>query len=539
MATKSETPYNFSLPLNFGQNNYTARWYNSTGLQREQSYQLYIPSRALPKGEFEYTVSGGRLRTGSRGTFGNAQFGYGMLPNFSVSNDVYGVQTRTGDMYYNMRTGFTFTDSRGNALEAIYAVKGGYELGYQRLNLGSGNLGINYARNKPEDLEDGFVLSSIRKSISGYADQRFRIGNTNGNISARGNWSDFGRNENVTTSVSAHLSRSRLQSTISYNRAFTRLEKSSFNSAFDQLSLGAFRSVNRYWSMSGNVSAQPSNSRFQSVALGAQRGFRSFYFSSDVRYDHQLKSFGVFVSGRFQLDEVGIITQVQSLNNVTISNATMYGNVAYDPGYNRLFFDYLNLPDRSGVAVSAFIDTNGNKKHDKDEPFIPNMDVKMIHGGRKIEGDHGSTVTRIADLFPNQVYYVKIGSSAEYPDYKPISPVIRFIAEPNRWKTIMVAMQPTVEVILNVTSANALAPNTASLKLTLQPVDGDGDTYTATGFNDGTIYLSQVIPGRYRMIWDDQQFRIRGLGVPFQDILEIKIGDAPALEARIVLPVRN
>ncbi len=539
MATLGETPYNFSLPLNFGQNNYTARWYNATGLQKEEAYLLYIPSRALPKGEFEYTFAAGRLRTGSRGNFGNAQFGYGVLPNLTITSDVYAVETILDDVFYNVRSGFTFTDPRGNALEAKYGLKGGYEFGYQRLNLGSGNVGVSYTRNKPEDLESGFLLSSIRRSITGYADQRFRVGNTFGNISTRGNWSDFGRNENLTTSVRAQLSRSRLQSTISYSRAFTRLEDARFVSAFDQLSLGAFRSVNRFWSMSGNVSAQLSKTQFQSVTIGAQRGYRSFYFSGDVRYDYQFKSFGAFVSARFQLNQMGIITQVQSLNKVTLSNATLYGNVAYDPSYNRVFFDYLNLPDRSGLAVAAFIDTNGNRKYDKDEPFVTDIDVKMVRGGRKIANSKGNTVTRIADLFPYQEYYVKVGSSMDYPDFKPINPVIKFVAEPNRWKTILVPMQPTVEVILYVSSANALAPNTASLKLTLVSIDGEGDTYVTTGFNDGTIYLSQVIPGRYRMVWDDQQLRIRGLGVPMQDILEINIEDAPMKEANIVLPIRR
>jgi len=539
MATMAETPYNFSLPLNFGQNNYTARWYNATGLQREQSYLLYIPSRALPQGDFEYTLSAGRLRSGSRGNYGSAQFSYGVLPNLTVTNDVYAVETSFDDFYYNMRPGFTFTDVRGNALEAKYAVKGGYEIGYQRLNLGSGNVGVNYARIKPEEFESGFVLSSIRKNITGFADQRFKIGKTYGNISARGNWSDFGRNENLTTSVRTQLSRARLQTTLSYSRVFSRLEYSRFASAYDQLSLGAFRSLNRYWSMSGNITAQPSSTNFQSVSIGAQRGFRSFYFSSDVRYDNQFKSFGMFISGRFQLDQVGIITQVQSLNKTTISSASLYGNVAFDPSYNRVFFDYLNLPERSGVAVSAYIDTNGNRRHDVDEPFVTDIEVNMVRGGRKFKSGKGTTVTQIADLFPYQEYYVKIGASMDFPDYKPVHPVIKFTAEPNRWKAIMVPMQPTVEVILFVTSANALAPNTASLKLTLEPLDGDSESYKTTGYNDGTIYLSQVIPGRYRMVWDDQQFRIRGLGLPMQDILEIRIEDAPALEATIVLPVRR
>jgi len=438
-----------------------------------------------------------------------------------------------------MRSGFTFTDSKGNAIEGKYGIKGGYEIGYQRLNLGSGNLGFNYIRSKPEELERGFAVSSILRNISGYGDQRFRIGQLFGNISVRGNWTDFGRNENLSTSVRAQLSRARLQSTLSYNRAFTRIGNSRFSPAFDQLSMGAFRSVNRYWSMSGNLSAQPSSARFQSASLGVQRGFRSFYFSSDVRYDYQFKSFGMFVTGRFQLDQVGIITQVQSRNKVTFSNVTMYGNVAYDPGYNKVFFDYLNLPDRTGVAISAFIDANGNRKHDKGEQLVPNIDVNMVRGGRKIKGNFGSTITRVADLFPYQEYYVKIGASNEYPDYKPINPVIRFTAEPNRWKTIMVPMQPTVEVILYVSSANSLAPNTSSLKLRLEPIDADGDPYVATGFNDGTIYLSQVIPGRYRIVWDDQQLRIRGLGLPLEDILEITLEDAPALERSLVMQIRR
>jgi hypothetical protein len=539
MATRGETPFNFSLPLNFGQNNYTARWYNSTGLQREQSILLYIPSRALPKGEFEYTFSGGRLRTGSLGNFGNAEIGYGLLSNLTITNDVYVVDTKSNDFYYNMRSGFTFTDSKGNAIEAKYGIKGGYEIGYQRLNLGSGNVGFNYIRSKPEELERGFVLSSVLRNVSGYGDQRFRIGKMFGSISVRGNWTDFGRNENLSTSIRAQLSRARLQTTLSYSKAFTRLDNSRFRPAFDQLSLGAFRSVNRYWSMAGSISAQPTIARFQSISIGAQRGFRSFYFSSDVRYDYQFKSFGMFVTGRFQLDQVGINTQVQSRNKVTFSNVTMYGNVAYDPGYNKVFFDYLNLPERSGVAISAYIDSNGNRKHDKGEQLIPNLDVNMVRGGRKIQGNFGSTVTRMADLFPYQEYFVKIGASNEYPDYKPINPVIKFIAEPNRWKTIMVPMQPTVEVILYVTSANTLAPNTSSLKLRLEPIDADGDPYVATGFNDGTIYFSQVIPGRYHLVWDDQQLRIRGLGLPVQEVLEITTDDAPALERPIVMEVRR
>ena len=77
------------------------------------------------------------------------------------------------------------------------------------------------------------------------------------------------------------------------------------------------------------------------------------------------------------------------------------------------------------------------------------------------------------------------------------------------------------------------------LKLILAPADGEGEPDFVTSFNDGTIYMPQVVPGRYRMVWDDQQFRIRGLGIPMQDILEIKTEDAPALETNIVLPVRR
>ncbi|MCX6308883.1 MAG: hypothetical protein NTY32_08700, partial [Bacteroidia bacterium] len=70
--------YSFKVPIVYGSSNVVLRFYGPNGEIRSEQKAYNMPFNLLPKGEFEYRVSGGSLLDSTGARFAKAEFNYGI-----------------------------------------------------------------------------------------------------------------------------------------------------------------------------------------------------------------------------------------------------------------------------------------------------------------------------------------------------------------------------------------------------------------------------------------------------------------------------
>ncbi|MDP4278438.1 MAG: hypothetical protein Q8914_12505, partial [Bacteroidota bacterium] len=76
--------YSFAMPIVFGTSNITLRFYGPGGEMRSEEKTFNMPYNMMPKGEFEYRITGGELMDSLNSRYGRAEFSYGLFRTFTA-----------------------------------------------------------------------------------------------------------------------------------------------------------------------------------------------------------------------------------------------------------------------------------------------------------------------------------------------------------------------------------------------------------------------------------------------------------------------
>ncbi len=491
--------YSFKVPVVYGTSHITLRFYGPNGEERSEEKVLNMPFNFLPKGEFEYRITGGSLLDSTDARYARAEVNYGLvrgitigggyeylssitnhpdIPFATINIQPFPRLILTGEYAHGVRTKGTLNYNLGSStLDVDYTryVRDQTAIIYNYREERVANLSIPFSMKK----FSGFTRAGVRQNVfdhfsyttgelmfSGY------LGKFNANLANYANWTDMG--------------------TSNY---------------YSNLTLGF-----RFWKNSSfRPSAQYnySQDKFISYKVELEKQlFKNAYLSAVYENNIIQKYSSVNIAFRWELSFMsGYLSSYFNKSDPQLA-ASARGGLGFGSGNNYVYTDSHEMVGRSGVSLMAYVDENFNGKKDPKEHFITKLVVRC-NGGKVVYNDTDS-ITRVVGLEPFIDYVLHLDDSQfENISWKFSKKDIKVRTDPNQFKKIMVSVQPMGEVtgmVVDEESGNGKG------RILINIFDKKGRIVANTQTEgDGYFSYLGLRPGNYKVGIDQAQLKVLDL----------------------------
>jgi hypothetical protein len=514
--------YRFSTPLTYGTIRVGLRIYTPQGEVIFEDRQLQIPFTFLPRGVVNYNVQAGlqELLSDSTTTLpvGHGDLAYGINNNVTLRlGSSYGLDStgtairpygslnfRVFDQYlFNVEAQpDQFIRSSGSV---FYANNNTINVQYTQF---IGRTSLN-RRGEEEILNLNYFLPfNLGKQASGLRFGLDRIW--------YGNRQEYQYQIDLNTRIGPFITR------LNFREDFDRrIEEAS---TIQRLATAAITySVPRtpgvpaiVRGMFFRVQLRHDTKRFDASALASlqfsQTLFKKGRLTAGYDYDINVKS------NMFQL---GFLYDFNGMRSSTRAQYRQEGKV-FIPTVNQSFTgslgaDFKNgtvIPTnrdqvgRSGASIRLFIDDNGNGKFDKGEEIVPAKAVRLNQSSSMLIGSDG--ILRITQLQSYWTYLITVDQNLlPDPTLAPIQAKFAFVADPNRYKNIDIALYRTGSIegtVYREKNVGSKEPQ-PGLRLVLQKEGDEAPLEPVRTLSDGSFYAYNLIPGKYTLLVDSNQLR--------------------------------
>ncbi|MDP2423093.1 MAG: hypothetical protein U1C46_10975 [Bacteroidales bacterium] len=429
--------YSFNVPLVYGTSQVMFKFYGPYGEERIMERFINIPFNFLPKGEVEYTITGGMVRDSSQSVYSRGEVNYGVSRFLSMGAGIEYLSSITTGTEIPFLTA-SLTPFRNLLLSGEYAhgVRSKalmsyrfpsnlmLELDYTNYVEGQQAIRFNYLEERKATLAiplklaflKGFTRFSFRQNIYemltyNTADMTFStyFGPVNANLSGYASWID---------------------------------DKTPY--IYSNLSLG-FR-LGRGYTLRPHAQFDISNKDILSYKAELEkRILRSGYLS--LSYEEHLRAAYRSVDLSFRWDfsvaQTNLGARVSKESVTTTQGAR--GSIAFGSGNNYIHADNRSSIGRGGLTIIPFLDVNHNGTRDLDEPIASGLNVR-INGGRMLRWANDSLI-RVVELEPYASYLLELDeTSLENIAWRIKDKVISINVDPNQFKKINIPVLPVGEV---------------------------------------------------------------------------------------------
>jgi len=507
--------YSFKVPIVYGTSNIVLRFYGPGGEIRSEQKTYNMPFNLLPKGEFEYRVSGGSLLDTTGARFAKAEFNYGIsrfltlgagveylssisthpeVPFLNLTFQPFSKLLITGEYAHQVRSKATFNYSfpKNIVFDLTYAryVPGQKAIIYNYLEERSASLSI------PMRIQN--LTSSIRTSFRQNVYQDFTY--SSGELM----WTNNYKNYSMILTNYANASAANALNLYGNLTLATKLRgetnirtSAQYNYMFKQL-ISLRLEVDRKLFTNGHASLKLENNfltNSQSVNLT---------FRYELPYMTTNASASVSNS-KFQLSEGAS------------------GSFAFNSGGKYVHTDRRNAVGRSGISINPFIDMNFNGVKDKNEPNTKGLKVRCS-GGQVLQRDQDSII-RIVGLEPFVDYTLTLDESGfDNVSLRINAKSMKVTTDPNQFKIINLPVQPMAEIFGTVADETGKGIGRIIVRVT-----DKADKLVAKVLTESDGYFNYIgfKPGNYKVFVDSLQLDIlKYQATPvFTTVLENKDGD--------------
>ncbi|UCG63180.1 MAG: hypothetical protein JSV52_07840 [Candidatus Zixiibacteriota bacterium] len=503
MVTDAGGFYNFNTDIFYGASNIELRMFGPNGELRTEEKILRVPYNLIPKGEFEYTVTGGRAKVGGeKRAYGQANVYYGVLPaltmgvNFDmpigadddekpiISGDVtcqlFGNLTLNGSMAQNYAARASLSYSRPSLVNVMAGFTKFYE---------------NRFRNPLEQLSKiNFSISSPLKFSKGYLGLRYNISIDKYPDMTSMNM-NYGFNASVATFYLTYIGK--------FKRSeFTNKSTKSMSSQF-MLSSRLLRFVRPQFRVEYDHTSK-SLSKY-GVHL-AKRVFRMGQLSLSVERNVATKSNTIMATFNLITSFADFTARFTQAGKKTSVNQLQRGSVRYNRETHSVQFDRRNAVGTGSAVVRPFHDANYNGVMDPGEEYIPGLRARISGGHINIRGAERQYY--YDGLRPYEDYTVEIDQySLDNPLLKPSNENYRVKVNPNVVTAIKVPVITASEISGRV--ARQLGPSLRGVggtRIVLMNLSKES-LIELTTFNNGEYYYLGLVPGSYKASIDPEQLK--------------------------------
>lgn len=490
--------YTFKVPIVYGSNHITLRFYGPNGEERSLEKEINMPYNLLPKGEFEYRISGGTLLDTIHSRYARAEANYGLtrwltfgggteylssiyqpyIPFVNFSIQPIPRFILTAEYAYGVRTKATLNYNIWNStlnLDYTYYNPGQKAIVYNYREERVANLTIPIQINKfalntrfgfRQNIFENFNYNSGNIAFSGFYDRM------NINLDNMASWTNFGNSNWLSSlSLSYRFGNNLLfRPSVQYN--YTLQQFVSYKAEFEKQIL-----------KNGYISA--------SYEGNPQTNFNSVNLS--LRYDFSFMS--------------SFLSSYLNKSNPQLAFSAR-GGMGFGSGHKYVYTDAHEMVGRSGVSVMAYIDENFNGIQDRNEVLFPKL-ILRCNGG-KVLYENKDSITRVVGLEPFVDYKLTVDeSNFDYISWRLTKKNIKITTDPNQFKKIIIPIQPVGEVtgmVYDDLNAHGIG------RMLVNFTDSTGKIVAHTiSESDGYFSYMGLRPGKYTVSIDTVQLNILNL----------------------------
>ena len=507
--------YTFKVPIVYGTSNIVLRFYGPSGEIRSEQKTYSMPFNLLPKGEFEYRVSGGSLLDTIGAKFAKAEFNYGLsrtltlgggveylssitnhpeVPFLNLTYQPFASLLMTGEYAHNVRSKVTLNYSfpKNIVFDLTYAryVPGQQAIIYNYLEERSASLAI--------PLRFQNVTSSIRTSFRQNVYQDFTY--SSGELM----WTNNYKNYSMILTNYANASAANALNLYGNLTLAAKLRKET----------------------NIRTSAQYNYLYKQLISLRLEvdrKLFANGHGAIKLENNFLTNSQSVSLTFRYELPYMTTNASVSASNSRFQMSEGASGSFAFNSGGNYVHTDRRNAVGRSGISINPFIDMNFNGVKDANEPNSKGLRVRCS-GGQILQRDQDSVI-RIVGLEPFVDYTLSLDESGfDNVSLRLAGKSMKVTTDPNQFKMIMLPVQPMAEIFGSVADETGKGIGRIIVRVT----DKSGKLVAKVlTESDGYFNYIGFKPGDYKVFVDSLQLDIlKYQATPvFASVLENKDGD--------------
>jgi hypothetical protein len=514
--------YTFNVPLVYGNTNIKLRFYGPFGQERSSEQNMNIPFNFLPKGEFEYTASGGVVEDGLDTRFARFSSNYGLSRNITIGGGFeYLSSITSGTKIPFVNTSFRLFPNVLMSAEHDFDVRTKTTLSYNSVSGLQFELQNNWFKNGQTAintlfLEDHKAIVSfpmrgrLFSAFTRFSLQEIKLLNTRYTASE---WMISGVIKNFNASVNTFALFFRDSDAYVYSNYSLGLR------VFQNLLLTQHLQYEYTTEKIINIRSELEKRIFKNgyLNLSFERNFISDIDNIEfgLRYDFS------FAQTRFS---------VRKTNDVYRTLQAVNGSLIHDSKSGIIDFNNYTSIGKGAVLLIPYVDINGNNRRDKDEPDAPGLKV-LVNGGRLERRVKYNTIL-ITDLEAYTNFNIELDPSGfERVAWRLLKKNYTVVIEPNLVKNIEIPVSALGEVggrvlLLDNNEENGIG----SIEIDIYNEKGKKIAQTTSEVDGYFSYLG-LVPGNYTAKINTEKLEKSGFTI---DVKEFHFTIVPNIDGSLV-----
>ncbi len=507
--------YRFDYLLNYGTVRLSTRIYKPSGEIVVQENQLQLPYTFLPRGTIAYNIQGGRANR-TAATF-ESPGGYAIHGDvaYGVAN---GVTTMLGVEYLSGEMNPHYYTSVSARLLGQYLLNVDLVPGY----FYRANSSVYFSSSRSVNASfAGFEGRShynprgARHETVVNVNMPFFIRSFQSGLRFGAEHQDFDFGSTTSGRIDASIRFNRLQLRLNYRERLWRASER--NSGFENglataaVTYNVMRSpdiatVLRGISVRVQADYHVQSMKVRNVSLQLSRSIaRRGRLQIHAQQNLYSGVSSIRASLNIDLNPMRVASQYAARSNgYGDLQQNFTGSLLFDTKQNSILMANRRQVGHAAVSVMAFIDENGNGRHDQGEQKVPLNNMQLDQGAVAIAGK--DTMLRLTQLQPYWKYNAMLtqGSISD-PILVPLYTEFSFVTDPNRFKRLEIPLYRSGTISGYVLMANNETElGLGGVRLMLKDQKGKM-VKTLRTFSDGSFFAMGVIPGTYHIEIDAVQ----------------------------------
>jgi hypothetical protein len=361
--------YTFDAPLVYGNSAIKLRFYGPSGEERTQEQNIIIPFNFLPSGQFEYQMSVGVVEDHQHSIFYRLDLNYGLNNRITIG---------TGAEYFslaNHKKPMPFLNS-SIRINTKLLLSGEYTPGINFKGIlnyrlpADLQLDLNYTKYETEQNAVRYSYLEERK-----ASLSMPIRARNFNAFSRLNISQFlvsgARNTRAEFLVSAFVAG--VSTNLTTYALFTN-----FADPFWYSNLSLTLRLPLSLRFTPHIQYEYTNQRLSMMKAEFEKSLGNIGFANVGYEKNMVNNYNAFSIGlRINLSFIETAVSLMNANGKTISSQSARGSLLYNEKINQLHLSRNSNLGKGGLTILSFLDLNYNGRHDKNEPKVNGLKLKL------------------------------------------------------------------------------------------------------------------------------------------------------------------
>ncbi len=517
--------FEFNVPLLYGSNYITLKYYGSSGEIRLDERVIQVPFNFIPGGTVEYSISGGNLKTGHHNAFSESSISWGATSFFTVGTGLTYLNAQGVNKFY------PYSNASIRVIENLILSANYY---HDLKSIMSVSLlfpsqifsSLSFTKYKENNFFNPLNYKEER-NLTAFIPLTFKNFSASFRVNTSNIISDYFKF--ILFNSGIFLNYGRLQGSIMTNAIW-----SDFDSKYENTDSRSSVSVS-YRLMSDLLIRQQTDidhfsGRVINTGLFLDKSiFRTGWLSLFVFRDHNKDSYSGGLTFRFDFPSGRYSAGYSTDNTKWDLQQSIYGSVGFDQIKGKFVTDNQNMVSRGGLTLVPFIDLNNNDVLDGSERPLQTDFSTKIYTGKQIKSQNKNDFWYV-DLDPYNTYRLDvIPVSFDNPMYRPKYQSYAVTVDPNRFKFIPVPVFVSGIISGNVKiKTESSSKGVPNMKMILESADGK-QKYEKYTFSDGEYIFDNIPPGKYKLYPENLELIKRSLTTEIEyqsvEVKQLEDGD--------------